>query len=68
MKTFDALRRLHARWFRYRHAMHIYAALRQLDSRTLHDIGLDRSEIGSVASEVAGLAERQRITALRTSY
>lgn len=68
MSLLDALREFAARWGRYRHAMHVYGALRQLDSRTLHDIGLDRSEISSVASEVAGLVERQRITALRTSY
>ena len=68
MNAFEPLQRLAASWKHYRQAMQIYGALRQLDTRTLHDIGLDRSEIGSVAREVAGLAERQRLTALRTTY
>jgi len=38
-----------------RHALH------QLDDRTLHDIGLDRTEIPSVAAELAGEAERSRV-------
>ena len=41
MEAFDALRRFAARWSRYREEMHVYAALRQLDARTLRDIGLD---------------------------
>ena len=51
-------------WQRQRLAGEVYAALRELDTRTLRDIGLDRSEIASVAREVAGLAERQRLITL----
>lgn len=51
-------------WRRHRHAGDVYAALRQLDSRTLRDLGLDRSEIASVAREVSGLAECQRMATL----
>ncbi len=61
------LARLHA-WLRdamRRHRRHAdasaaVAALSQLDARTLHDIGLDRSEIDSAAWEVSGLAPPER--------
>jgi uncharacterized protein YjiS (DUF1127 family) len=36
-------------------------ALHELDARALHDIGLDRSEIGSITAEWAGRAERSRL-------
>ena len=58
------LSRWRAFWHRHRRAGDVYAALRELDTRTLRDIGLDRSEIASVAREIAGLAERQRIATL----
>jgi uncharacterized protein YjiS (DUF1127 family) len=61
-------RRAYARHRQRRQARAIYDALRQLDDRTLHDIGFDRSEIRSVAAEVAGEAESTRVRALLTSY
>lgn len=54
---------LRAAWQRHRRRADARAAvlaLSQLDARTLHDIGLDRSEIGSAAWELAGLAPRER--------
>ena len=46
---------------RRRRAAETRRALQLLDSRALHDIGLDSSEIASVAAELAGCIERQRI-------
>ena len=62
----SAVRRLHASWSMARSARATYRALRQLDARTLHDLGLDRSEARSVAAEIAGESDRTRIQALRT--
>jgi uncharacterized protein YjiS (DUF1127 family) len=61
-------RRVHARHKQRREARAIYDALRQLDDRTLHDLGFDRSEMTSVAAEVTGEAERDRVRALLTSH
>lgn len=41
-----------------------YMVLRNLDAHTLRDIGLHRSESGSVAAEIAGAAEPTRIHVL----
>ena len=60
-------RRAHARYQRRRHTGAIYDALRQLDDRTLRDVGFDRSEIASVAAEVTGEAEPTRVRALLMS-
>jgi uncharacterized protein YjiS (DUF1127 family) len=49
-----------ARWKRQREARAVYLALHQLDARTLHDLGLGRSEILSVAYEFAGATESTR--------
>jgi uncharacterized protein YjiS (DUF1127 family) len=54
-------RRAYARYRQRRAAWAVAAALRELDDRTLHDLGFDRSEIGSVAMEAAGLAARTRV-------
>lgn len=40
-------------------------ALRRLDDRTLHDIGIDRSEIVSITAEAMGEAEAQRDRVVR---
>ena len=48
-----------------RRARSTYDALRQLDDRTLRDLGLDRSEIRLVVAEMTGEAERTRVPALR---
>jgi uncharacterized protein YjiS (DUF1127 family) len=48
------LSRLVAEFRRYREERSTYLALSQVDSRTLRDIGIDRSEIRSIAIEIAG--------------
>ena len=53
-------------WRQHRLAWDTYKSLRGLDARTLRDVGLDRSEMGSVAAEIAGEADRTRMQALRT--
>ena len=50
----------HARRQQRQRAGAAYDALMELDDRTLHDLGLDRSEITSVAAEVTGSAEATR--------
>ncbi len=61
-----AAHRLYASWSRAKSARATYRALRELDTRTLHDLGLDRSEMRSVAAEIAGESDRTRVQALRT--
>lgn len=53
-----------AGWRRQRAARATYGALRELDDRVLHDLGIERSELTSVAAEVAGQAARTRVQAL----
>ncbi len=55
-----------ARWQQYRQAREIRRALAELDDRTLHDLGLYRGEIASVAAEVTGSAERTRMLSALT--
>jgi uncharacterized protein YjiS (DUF1127 family) len=62
----EAVRRDLAAWRRAREEHATFRALRALDQRTLHDIGLDSSEVRSAASELAGGADRTRIHALMT--
>jgi uncharacterized protein YjiS (DUF1127 family) len=44
--------RAHAAWQRHRRAHATYQALSRLDAHTLRDLGLDRSELASVAAEL----------------
>jgi uncharacterized protein YjiS (DUF1127 family) len=48
-----------------RDARATYLALRELDARTLHDIGIHRSEILSVALELSGAFEATRVQSTR---
>ena len=43
-------------------------ALRELDSRTLADIGIDASELSSIDSEVRGLGDVTRRRIVRELY
>ena len=54
-------RRAYARYRQRREASTFYDALRQLDDRMLRDLGIDRSEIGSVVAEATGVAEHTRL-------
>ena len=61
-------RRAHARHRQRQEAKVIYDTLWDLDDRMLRDLGFDRSEITSLAAEVAGQAERTRVRALLMSH
>ncbi len=63
----EIARRAHARHRQRRQAKATYNALRQLDDRTLRDLGFDRSEIRSVAAALTGEAEYTRVRALPAS-
>ena len=54
------LRRLRTRYDAYRIERETYHALSSLDDRTLHDLGYHRSQIESVAVEVAASRVRAR--------
>ena len=54
-------RRIYARWRRVRDTRATYYALRELDDRTLRDLGFDRSELTSIAAEASGQAGRTRV-------
>ena len=60
-----AARRLLVRWRQRRDAARTATALRALDRRALRDLGLDRSEVDSVAAETSGGAARTRGLAAR---
>lgn len=53
-------RRVYASWRSARDARATYYTLRELDDRTLRDLGFDRSELTSIAAEASGRAERTR--------
>jgi uncharacterized protein YjiS (DUF1127 family) len=59
----DLVRSVVAWWKRRREASATYAALAELDARTLHDLGFDRSELSSVAAEIAGQIDSDRTRA-----
>ena len=65
----DVVRRMAIRWKHQQRARATYAALRSLDPWILRDLGFHRSELMSVAAEVAGVAEstRARFTTVRHS-
>ena len=56
-----------AAWQRRRYALEIHRALRDLDAHTLRDLGLDRSEIHSLAAEMAGNTVAMRMRSERSS-
>jgi uncharacterized protein YjiS (DUF1127 family) len=60
-----ALARLHAQWRQSQRARATRAALQSLDARALRDLGIDRSEIDSVAAELRGATEITRARCLQ---
>ena len=54
-------RRAIAQWKHRQYARATYAALRGLDARVLRDLGFHRSELMSIAVEMAGAADATRI-------
>ena len=54
-------RRAIAQWKHRQYAGATYAALRGLDARVLRDLGFHRSELMSIAAEMAGAADATRI-------
>jgi uncharacterized protein YjiS (DUF1127 family) len=58
------LRHARLRYRQWREARAARNALSELDDRALHDLGLDRSEVASIAAEVSGAAERTRMRAM----
>jgi hypothetical protein len=45
-----------------------YRTLRQLDARTLRDLGLSRAELSSTAYELSGQAEATRVRSLKSLH
>jgi uncharacterized protein YjiS (DUF1127 family) len=64
----DVARHAVERFRQWRDARATYDVLRELDDRSLRDLGLDRSELESIAAEVAGTTERTRVRAWMTSH
>jgi uncharacterized protein YjiS (DUF1127 family) len=62
-----SVRRAYARYRQRREIDAIYDLLRQIDDRTLRDIGFHRSELRSVAAELSGETECTRVRTSRSS-
>jgi uncharacterized protein YjiS (DUF1127 family) len=58
--------RLQERWLRRRQQVLTATRLHELDARALKDLGIDRTEIGSVAAESIGLVGRERLQSFQT--
>lgn len=56
-------RRAYVRQRQRHRASATYDVLRRLDDRMLRDLGIDRSEIGSVAAEMSGIEQQTRVRA-----
>lgn len=63
--TVAAARQAYARWQRRRHTRRFLVTLQKLDDPTPRDLALDRSELASVAAELAGEADHTRVRALQ---
>jgi uncharacterized protein YjiS (DUF1127 family) len=61
----DLVRPVVAWWKRRQQASATYTALSELDARTLRDLGFDRSELSSVAAEIAGDVRSTRVRTIR---
>jgi uncharacterized protein YjiS (DUF1127 family) len=58
--------RAHAAWEQHSRARAYYRTLQQLDDHTLRDLGFDRSELSSIASELTGVADATRARTQQT--
>ena len=64
----ELLRQCRAAWRRQSEARQAHLALRELDAHTLRDLGLDRSELGSLVAEIGGQAGPTRVRVLQAFY
>ncbi len=62
-----SVRRAWASWRRNHQVRSSYASLRRLDEATVRDLGLDCSELMSVAAELRGAAAPSRQRTVRTA-
>ena len=62
----SSVRRMAARMKMQQRAYATYRALNALDSRTLRDLGFDRSELMSVAAEMSRAAETTRVRSIQS--
>ncbi|MES2957752.1 MAG: hypothetical protein V4792_06165 [Pseudomonadota bacterium] len=64
----DLLRRGRDAWRRQSEARQTHLALRDLDERSLRDLGFDRSELGSLVAEIDGQAAPTRVRVLQAYH